>query len=131
MLNVIAMADWLTRISLSCFALSYLIALLLEISRLFYRVSVRSIVIFTMMLAGIFAHIIFLWDKFQSDFSGGTPLASWYDWCLVISLALSITYTIGPNPKNHTEHIFAIAGKLSMSKRTPWHACWKPTPPLN
>ena len=94
MLNVIAMADWLTRISLSCFALSYLIALLLEISRLFYRVSVRSIVIFTMMLAGIFAHIIFLWDKFQSDFSGGTPLASWYDWCLVISLALSITYTI-------------------------------------
>jgi hypothetical protein len=94
MLNVIAMAEWLTRISLSCFALSYLIALLLEISRLFYRVSVRSVVIFTMMLAGIFAHIIYLWDKFQSDFSGGTPLARWYDWCLVISLALAITYTI-------------------------------------
>ena len=94
MLNVIAMADWLTRISLSCFALSYLIALLLEISRLFYRVSVRSVVIFTLMLAGIFAHTIFLWDKFQADFSGGTPLASWYDWCLVISLALAVTYTI-------------------------------------
>jgi hypothetical protein len=94
MFNVIAMADWLTRISLSCFALSYLIALLLEISRLFYRVSVRSIVIFAMMLLGIFAHTLFLWDKFQTDFSGGTPLASWYDWCLVISLALAVTYTI-------------------------------------
>jgi hypothetical protein len=47
-----------------------------------------------MMLAGIFAHTIFLWDKFQADFSGGTPLASWYDWCLVISLALAVTYTI-------------------------------------
>jgi hypothetical protein len=47
-----------------------------------------------MMLAGIFAHSIFLWDKFQADFSGGTPLASWYDWCLVISLALAVTYTI-------------------------------------
>jgi hypothetical protein len=94
MLNVIAMTDWLTRISLSCFALSYLIALLLEISRLFYRISVRSIVIFALMLAGIFAHTIFLWDKFQADFSGGTPLASWYDWCLVISLALAVTYTI-------------------------------------
>jgi hypothetical protein len=46
------------------------------------------------MLAGIFAHTIFLWDKFQADFSGGTPLASWYDWCLVISLALAVTYTI-------------------------------------
>ncbi|MBT3890547.1 MAG: hypothetical protein HON92_11960 [Planctomycetaceae bacterium] len=88
------MTDWLTRISLSCFALSYLIALLLEISRLFYRISVRSIVIFALMLAGIFAHTIFLWDKFQADFSGGTPLASWYDWCLVISLALAVTYTI-------------------------------------
>jgi len=94
MLNVIAMTDWLTRISLWCFALSYLIALLLEISRLFYRISVRSIVIFALMLAGIFAHTIFLWDKFQADFSGGTPLASWYDWCLVISLALAVTYTI-------------------------------------
>ena len=94
MLDIIAMADWLTRISIWCFALSYLIALLLEISRLFYRISIRSIVIFALMLAGIFAHTIFLWDKFQSDFSGGTPLASWYDWCLVISLALAITYTI-------------------------------------
>ncbi len=94
MLDIIAMTDWLTRISIWCFALSYLIALLLEISRLFYRISIRSIVIFALMLAGIFAHTIFLWDKFQSDFSGGTPLASWYDWCLVISLALAITYTI-------------------------------------
>ncbi|MEC7564541.1 MAG: cytochrome C assembly protein [Planctomycetota bacterium] len=94
MLDSPLIGSWLTRISLSCFALSYAVALILEISRLFFQIRIRSVAIFAMMIAGLFTHSTYLWLKFQADFAGGTPLASWYDWCLVVSLALAVTYTV-------------------------------------
>ena len=92
--------SWMTRISLSCFAFSYAIAMILEISRLFFRAPIRFLIIVGITIAGIFAHTVYLWLKFQKDFSGGTPMASWYDWCLMVSLAVAITYAIIAIKKN-------------------------------
>ena len=93
-------ANWMTKISLSCFAFSYAIAMILEISRLFFRAPVRILIIIGLTIAGIFAHTVYLWLKFQKDFSGGTPMSSWYDWCLMVSLAVAITYAIIAIKKN-------------------------------
>ena len=90
-------ASWMTKISLSCFAFSYAIAMILEISRLFFRAPVRILIIIGLTIAGIFAHTVYLWLKFQKDFSGGTPMSSWYDWCLMVSLAVAITYALLPS----------------------------------
>ncbi len=92
--------SWMAKISLSCFAFSYAIAMILEISRLFFRAPIRFLIIIGITIAGIFAHTIYLWLKFQKDFSGGTPMASWYDWCLMVSLAVAITYAIIAIKKN-------------------------------
>mgnify|MGYP003323229627 FL=1 len=92
--------SWMTKISLSCFAFSYAIAMILEISRLFFRAPIRFLIIVGITIAGIFAHTVYLWLKFQKDFSGGTPMASWYDWCLMVSLAVAITYAIIAIKKN-------------------------------
>ena len=92
--------SWMTKISLSCFAFSYAIAMILEISRLFFRAPIRFLIIIGITIAGIFAHAVYLWLKFQKDFSGGTPMASWYDWCLMVSLAIAITYVIIAIKKN-------------------------------
>ena len=74
--------------------------MILEISRLFFRAPIRFLIIIGITIAGIFAHAIYLWLKFQKDFSGGTPMASWYDWCLMVSLAVAITYAIIAIKKN-------------------------------
>ena len=92
--------SWVTKISLSCFAFSYAIAMILEISRLFFRAPIRFLIIIGITIAGIFAHAVYLWLKFQKDFSGGTPMSSWYDWCLMVSLAVAITYVIIAIRKN-------------------------------
>ncbi|MBA61751.1 MAG: cytochrome C assembly protein [Planctomycetaceae bacterium] len=91
---------WMTKISLSCFAFSYAIAMILEISRLFFRAPVRFLIIVGLTVAGIFAHTVYLWLKFQKDFSGGTPMSSWYDWCLMVSLAVAVIYAIIAIKKN-------------------------------
>ena len=92
--------SWMTKISLSCFAFRYAIAMILEISRLFFRAPILFLIIIGITIAGIFAHAVYLWLKFQKDFSGGTPMASWYDWCLMVSLAIAITYVIIAIKKN-------------------------------
>ena len=92
--------SWMTKISLSCFAFSYAIAMILEISRRFFLAPSRYLFIIGITIPGILAHTVSLWLKFQKDFSGGTPMASWYDWCLMVSLAIAITYVIIAIKKN-------------------------------
>lgn len=86
-------AEWMSRISLSCFAFSYAITMILEISRIFFRVPVRWAVIVLITVAGLFAHGTFIWLKMNTA-DGGTPVASWQQWCLIVSLGLAIIYLI-------------------------------------
>ena len=62
-----AIAEWLSRISLSCFAFSYLLTLILEISRLFLRVAVRWAMMLLVMAMGLFAHLVYICSESSSS----------------------------------------------------------------
>ena len=86
-------AEWLSKITLSCFAFSYLLTMALEISRLFFRVAVRWAIILGMTATGLFAHVIYVWVDVRSGLEVGTvPLADWHAWCVVAALAIAVVY---------------------------------------
>lgn len=85
--------DWLYKISITCFAASYAIVFLLEISRVFFDVALRKIVLFALAAAGLFAHTVYLvlQGKLELD-STGIWLGSWFGWCLAASWILAAAY---------------------------------------
>jgi hypothetical protein len=84
----------LSGISITCFAASYAVTLVLEASRLFFQLPVRWIVMIVFAAAGLFAHSVYLVTLTRQELLGAsvTPLATWYDWCLVAAWVLAITY---------------------------------------
>lgn len=84
----------LERITITCFAASYLTVLALEVSRLFFRLPVRMAVIVVCSIAGLFAHTAYLWTLARAEMqaSGQAPLSSWYDWCLLAAWILALAY---------------------------------------
>jgi ABC-type uncharacterized transport system permease subunit len=85
-----------TGISITCFAASYAVSLSLEVSRLFFRASIRFFVIVGFTAAGLLAHTLYLAVRAQSAVAGRgiAPLASWYDFCLVAAWVLAAAYLI-------------------------------------
>ncbi len=84
----------LSNITITCFTASYGVTLGLEISRLFFRLRVRWVVMIAFAAAGLFAHSAYLWDRVHSELQGAaiTPLSSWYDWCLVVAWVVAAAY---------------------------------------
>lgn len=80
----------IANISITCFAASYLVALGLEVSRIFFRSGVRGAVMLGFAAAGLFAHSAFLLHRWISG--GLAPLSSEYDWCLVAAWVLALVY---------------------------------------
>lgn len=90
--------DFLLQVNLTCFLMSYLVALVAEVAQVL-RVRTRPLemVVFVAVLAGLVAHTAYLIARFQS--SGLPPLVgSSHDWLLVLawlgvvlSLLLSLT----------------------------------------
>jgi ABC-type uncharacterized transport system permease subunit len=90
---VSAVAEWLSRISLSCFAFSYLLTLILEISRLFFRVAVRWAIMLLVMALGLFAHIVYIGLRIRASLvEQSVPLGDWHTWCVVAALAIAVFY---------------------------------------
>ena len=88
-----AVAEWLSRISLSCFAFSYLLTLILEISRLFFRVAVRWAIMLLVMALGLFAHIVYIGLRIRASLvEQSVPLGDWHTWCVVAALAIAVFY---------------------------------------
>jgi ABC-type uncharacterized transport system permease subunit len=85
--------DWLDDISITCFTASYLVVLALEISRVFFDVSLRKFVRVGFATAGLFAHTVYLvvQGKLELD-SGGIWLSSWFGWCLAAAWILAAAY---------------------------------------
>ena len=77
-------------IQIICFAASYTLALVLEISRLFFRSGVRGAVMLGFAGAGLVAHTWFL--AIRASSTAAVPLSSWYDWFLVAAWILVIAY---------------------------------------
>jgi ABC-type uncharacterized transport system permease subunit len=80
----------LSGVSTICFAGSYAVALLLELSRLVFRSGVRRIVIIAFAAAGLVAHSAFLYYRAASQL--GSPLSSEREWYLLAAWLLAIVY---------------------------------------
>ena len=87
----------LSGITITCFAASYGVSLVLEVSRLFFRTAVRVPVIYAFAGAGLFAHTSYLITRTRSEIAAGRgipPLSSWYDFCLLAAWMLVVAYLI-------------------------------------
>jgi ABC-type uncharacterized transport system permease subunit len=82
----------LSGISMTCFVASYLVALALEVSRLFLRVSVRTAIALAMALAGLFAHTVYLLNHMRDSAAAGDMPFSWYHWCLMAAWVIAAVY---------------------------------------
>src|SRR5262245_38416716 len=79
----------LANIHVVCFFTSYAVALGLEISRLFFRMPVRLLVIIGFAGLGLVMQSIYLSHQ---AIAGTIPLASWHDWYLIASWMLAAVY---------------------------------------
>jgi hypothetical protein len=79
----------LSGVTVFCFFASYTVALALEVSRLFFRMPVRLVIILGFTLAGLLAHTIYLWNRA----GGGTlPLSSWHDFYVIAAWIMAAAY---------------------------------------
>ena len=77
-------------VSITCFASSYFVAFILEISRLVFRSGIRGVVLLGFAGAGLFAHTVFLVHRALQ--STGAPLSSQQDWYLLSAWVLVAGY---------------------------------------
>jgi ABC-type uncharacterized transport system permease subunit len=80
----------LSGISITCFAASYAVALLLEITRLFFRSGIRGAMMLGFAGAGLFAHTVFL--AYRAADAAGSPLSSKQEWYLIAAWLLVVVY---------------------------------------
>lgn len=85
--------DWLNKITITCFAASYLVVLGLEISRVFFNVRFRRVILVGFAIAGLFAHTVYLFAQGLLDIqSNGIWLSNWTAWCLTAAWLFSAAY---------------------------------------
>lgn len=80
----------LAGISITCFAASYLVAWLFELSRLFFRSGIRGALMLAFAGAGLVAQTLFL--VYRAQTVTGAPLSSAFDWYLIAAWCLVATY---------------------------------------
>ena len=81
----------MSRVTVFCFLASYLVAFLLELSRMLGRSRISSLVMFGFGVAGFVAHTVYLY--FRSQQNGLPPLlGSAHDWMLVLAWLLVLFY---------------------------------------
>lgn len=79
-------------IQVFCFVASYSVALLLEVTRLWFKSGARGALMVGFAAAGLVAHTWFLVNEALLDPAVGAPLASWFDWYLAAAWALAVAY---------------------------------------
>lgn len=77
-------------VTIFCFAASYSVTLVLEISRLMFRSGVRGAIMLGFAAAGLLAHSIYLVHR--AMLQQGPPLSSERDWYLVAAWLLVVVY---------------------------------------
>ena len=85
--------EWLNKISVTCFAASYLVVFGVELSRLFWNAKLRPIVRIGFTIAGLFAHTAYMiyQGKLEIDQSG-IWLSNWTAWCYAAAWLLAVAY---------------------------------------
>lgn len=84
----------LSQITVTCFVSSYIVALVLEITRGMFRLPGRMAGVIGFTAAGLYTHVAYLTmsARAQMDGRGQGLLASWYDWTLLLALGVAICY---------------------------------------
>jgi len=80
----------LSGVSVTCFAASYAVALVLEITRLFFRSGIRGALMLGFAGAGLVAHTAFL--AYRAAETTGSPLSSKQEWYLIAAWILVVVY---------------------------------------
>lgn len=119
------MTDFISRISVVCFAASYLVALACEASRLLFRSGVRGAVMVGFAAAGLVAHTLFLgWRALHES---AVPLSSPYDWYLLAAwlLACGSLWLTVANPRTPVglfmlPLVLGLIGAAQLSSRAPF-----------
>lgn len=83
---------WLSGVSIVCFAASYAVALVLELTRLWFRSAVRGALMVGFAGAGLLAHTVYLF--YQAVHASGSPLSSKQDWYLLAAWMLTALYLL-------------------------------------
>ena len=88
-----AALDWLYKISITCFAASYLVVFGLEVSRVFFQAGLRKYIRLGFAAAGLFAHTVYLimQGKLELD-ATGIWLSSWSGWSLAAAWLMALAY---------------------------------------
>jgi ABC-type uncharacterized transport system permease subunit len=89
------MGGWIAGISVFCFAASYTVALVLELSRLLFRSGIRGAVMLGFAGAGLLAQVLYLGYRAYTSVTAeqaSLPLSSAFDWYLVAALAVVLVY---------------------------------------
>lgn len=81
----------LSGISITCFTTSYLVALVLEVLRLFSRKKVPLWAAIVFGLLGLFTQSVYIW-MLATEPTTGAPLGDWYSWILMASWIVAAAY---------------------------------------
>ncbi len=85
--------DRLQNITITCFAASYVVVFVLEISRVFFDMGFRKFICIGLASAGLFAHSVYLLLQSQLALdSTGIWLGSWTAWCLAAAWVIAAAY---------------------------------------
>lgn len=86
----------LSGVTVSCFLLSYLVVLAMEGSRFLAKVPGRQALLVGMLVAGLFAHSIFLINQFGATNTEAGPqvLANWFQWSVLGAWGVALSYLI-------------------------------------
>jgi len=119
------MVEFVSGISVVCFAASYLVALACEASRLLFRSGVRGAVMIAFAAAGLVAHTLFL--AWRAAHEPAVPLSSAFDWYLLAAWVLAGGYlwlTLA-NPRTPVglfmlPVVLGLIGAAQVSSRVPF-----------
>jgi ABC-type uncharacterized transport system permease subunit len=83
-------------ISLTCFVGSYVVAMLLDLTRSAVRIPGRGLLTIAFTAAGLFAHGAYLIARAVGQNTGGESgmLAGWYDWSLLVAWGMAACFLI-------------------------------------
>ena len=86
-------ASMLSNITITCFAASYAVALVLELVRAGMRGAWLGIAAVVALVAGLFAHSVHLWNLAQFELAPESSqrilFSNWHDWCLLAAWVLA------------------------------------------
>ena len=82
----------LTGISLVCFSTSYAITLALEVSRLFFRMPIRVVVMLLFAVVGLVMQTLYLYNRATDQALASVPLSNWHDWYVIAAWVVAAVY---------------------------------------